>query len=178
MSGDRFLKRGQLAHPAVRRRPAAQCLGCGDPVPRRRRWCVECATNRDTLAAKKRAYYERNRDTLAAKKRAYRERNRDTIAAKKRAYYERNRDTIAAKMRAYYERNRDTLAAKTRAYRERNRDTIAAKTRAYRERNRDTLAAKKRAQYRATHLCHRCGRPLEPQRGRPPRLCPKCRRKA
>ena len=88
MSGDRFLKRGQLAHPAVRRRPAAQCLGCGDPVPRRRRWCVECATNRDTLAAKK------------------------------------------------------------------------------------------RAQYRATHLCHRCGRPLEPQRGRPPRLCPKCRRKA
>ncbi len=134
MSGARFLPKGQIAHPRVARRPASgHCLGCGDPIPRRRKWCVECATNRDAISAKKRAYYERNRAKIAAGKRAYRERNRAKIAAGKRAYYERNRAKIAAGQRAYYQ---------------------------------------------ARHHCHRCGTPLEPKPGRPPRLCPRCKRKS
>jgi len=74
--------------------------------------------------------------------------------------------------------NRAKIAAGQRAYYERNRAKIAAGKRAYRERNRAKIAAGKRATYQATHVCHRCGTPLEPKPGRPPRLCPRCKRKA
>ncbi len=100
------------------------------------------------------------------------------IAAGQRAYRERNRAKIAAGQRAYYERNRAKIAAGKRAYYERNRAKIAAGKRAYYERNRAKIAAGQRASYRAKHRCHRCETPLEPQPGRPPRLCPKCRRKS
>jgi len=145
MSGERFLKAGQVAHAPRRRAPGAgQCRDCGEPIPRRRKRCVSCATDDARRAAGQRAYYEQNRAKIAAGKRAYREQNRAKIAAGQRAYREQNRAKIAAGQRAYYEQNR----------------------------------AKMRAAYRAAHHCHRCKRPLEPKPGRPPRLCPQCRRKA
>jgi hypothetical protein len=67
-----------------------------------------------------------------------------------------------AKMRAYWQR--PDVKAKQRAYRQ--RPDVKAKMRA------DRFARVPGPQ------CHRCHAALPRTRGRPPRLCPRCRRKA
>ncbi len=56
---------------------ARYCCGCGVRLSSRGRGrppkrCERC--NKDKLAARQRAYYERNKDKIAAQQRAYRER--------------------------------------------------------------------------------------------------------
>ena len=106
-------------------------------------------TNRDRIAASKRAYYEANREKYAANGKAWREANSEKVAAYQKAYYEANREKYAANGKAWREANRDRFDAYQKAYREANRDERAAGQKAWREANRERLLASKNAYYEA-----------------------------
>jgi len=106
-----FLPRGTWAHPRVPRRVARQCAGCGDLVPRRRTWCVTCATDPERIAARRHAWYLRHREAEIARTRAYAVSHRAERAAWGRAYYARHRAQLIAKSRATYARKREQRAA-------------------------------------------------------------------
>ncbi len=146
------------------------CLSCERPLSYagkgpRDRYCNDCRAK--VVKAKKRAYFQR--PDVKAKKRAYSQ--RPDVKAKKRAYFQR--PDVKAKKRAYFQR--PDVKAKKRAYFQ--RPDVKAKMRAYFQRP-DVKAKKRAYRQRPGPRCHRCDVELPRKRGRPPRLCSRCRRRA
>jgi hypothetical protein len=106
MSGAPFLPRGTWAHPRVLRHRVHQCAGCGDLIPRRRTWCVTCATNPERIAARRHAWYVRHRAQEIARTRAYAVGHQDERRVWGRQYYARHREQLTARKRAAYARQR------------------------------------------------------------------------
>lgn len=70
--------------------------------------------------------------------------NRDSIIANKKLYYNNNKSTILSKIALRYELNKNEERLKKRIKYRDNKEAILKKNEAYRQRNKDVLAIKKR----------------------------------
>ena len=95
--------------------------------------------NKEKIAARQKAYYEKNKEKVLEMRKAYREKNKEKIAARNKAYREKNKEKIAAINKAYYENNKE--AERDKAYREKNKEKIKQNSKAWREKNKEKIAA-------------------------------------
>ena len=63
-------------------------------------------SEKQRVAAQRKAWYEANKDKVAAQQKAYREANKDKVAAQRKAYREANREKHNAYMREYMRKRR------------------------------------------------------------------------
>lgn len=80
---------------------------------------------------------------------AARKTNKDRIAARKKAWYYANRERVRAKQREYYLANREKIRAKHRTYYQENWDQVRDQQQEYRDINRGDINARRRARRRA-----------------------------
>jgi Prasinovirus endonuclease VII len=108
-----------------------------------------CASNRDRIAARKRANYLTDRERILASRKTYRASNRDQILVKAKAQYDANREKILAQKKIYYQTNRDSCNARAKAYWAANKQDLSVRKKAYRDATKEQRSATKKAWYRA-----------------------------
>lgn len=105
------------------------------------------AVNREKLAAKNSAYYEKNKDKIVASSKAYYAANKEKASAQKKAHYEANKDQVLAKRKEYYAANKERVKARAKTYSEENKEQLATTAKVYREANKAQQAARGKTHY-------------------------------
>lgn len=82
--------------------------------------------NKDSIAAKKKAYYLKNKEKVCEYQAKYRKNNPELIKRRKKEYYEKNKEQITKKTCAYVATNKDIVAERKARWKKKNAGHVNA----------------------------------------------------